>query len=272
MTIRPILREDKNVLKELLTTRKYYVNTKYRRNDKEDELVPRNERTRKYQTAFNLPMDWKWAVHLQPVQFREDERAGVLTHPAWLTAWSGNFDNHPVQRGKWIRTHLLGGSVPDVPIGVDARVPEKEHTTFRDRLQIATQAAECWRCHKKMDPLGLPFERYDHYGRLQRRDAGQPVVTTGEISRTPFSELHQKVSGPTEMLEVLANSEYVEQVFVRHVFRYYMGRNETLGDANTLQEAHKAYRESGGSFRELVVSLLSSDSFLLRQLPTQGEK
>ena len=44
-----------------------------------------------------------------------------------------------------------------------------------------------------------------------------------------------------------------------------MGRNETLGDANTLQEAHKAYRDEKGSFRALVASLLSSDSFLLRQ-------
>ena len=208
---------------------------------------------------------------MQPVEFPADERAGVLTHPAWLAAWSGNFDNHPVQRGKWIRTHLLGGSVPDVPIGVDARVPEKEHTTFRDRLQMATATAECWRCHKKMDPLGFVFERYDHYGRYQRFDARQPVDASGEISRTPFPELHRSVSGPSQMMDFLAKSERVEQVFVRHVFRYFMGRNETLGDANTLQDAHKAYRESDGSFNELVVSLLSSDSFLFRQLPPPSE-
>ncbi len=267
LTIQDILEKDKHILRELLTTRKYYVNAKRGQKDKQDEIILRDSKSRKYQTAYNLPMDWKWGQHLQPVTFREDERAGVLTHPAWLAAWSGNFENHPVQRGKWIRTHLLGGTVPDVPIGVDARVPEKEHTTFRDRLQLATQAAECWRCHRKMDPLGLPFERYDHFGRLQRLDAGQPVETTGEIYRTPFPELHQQVPGPTKMLERLANSEHVEQVFVRHVFRFFLGRNETLGDANTLQKAHKAYRESGGSFRELVVSLLSSDSFLLRQLP-----
>ena len=66
-------------------------------------------------------------------------------------AWSGTFENHPVQRGKWIRTHLLGGSVPDVPIGVDARVPERTHL-FRNRLKEATAAAECQRCHKKWIP------------------------------------------------------------------------------------------------------------------------
>lgn len=265
-TIKDILKRDRQVLAELLTTREFYVNTTFGRKKDADKLIKRNDKTRKYQTAFSLPLDWKWATHLQPVKFRQDERAGVLTHPAWLVAWSGNFDNHPVQRGKWIRTHLLGGSVPDVPIGVDARVPEVAHTTFRERLKIATAGAECWRCHKRMDPLGVPFERYDHYGRVQRTDAGQPVDTTGEISRTPFAELHQTVSGPTEMMEKLAKSERVEQVFVRHIFRYFMGRNETLGDANTLQDAHRAYRDNDGSFNAIVISLLSSDSFLLRQL------
>jgi hypothetical protein len=43
-----------------------------------------------------------------------------------------------------------------------------------------------------------------------------------------------------------------------------MGRNETLGDAKTLQEAHKAYVERDGSMKALVVSLLSSDSFIYR--------
>jgi len=265
MTIKSILKEDRQVLRELLTTRKYFINVQYGRKQQASQLIKRDAKTRKYQTAFNLPLDWKWGVHLQPVSFAVNERAGVLTHPAWLAAWSGNFENHPVQRGKWIRTHLLGGTVPDVPIGVDARVPEKEHTTFRARLKIATEAAECWRCHRKMDPLGLPFEQYDHYGRFQRFDVGQPVNVTGRINRTVFPELHREVSSPTELMDILARSKHVEQVFVRHVFRYFMGRNETLGDANTLQDAHRAYQDSNGSFNELVISLLSSDSFLLRQ-------
>lgn len=271
MTIAPILQDDRNVLARLLTIREFFVNAKHEQErDGPVALVARNTKTRKYQTAFNLPIDWKWGAHLQPISFPEDERAGVLTHPAWLVAWSGNFENHPVQRGKWIRTHLLGGTVPDVPIGVDARVPEMEHTTFRERLRLATAPAECWRCHRKMDPLGLPFERYDHYGRFQRRDAGQPVDTHGMIDRTGVAGLDgTRVEGPTEMMEILARSPHVEQVFVRHAFRYLLGRNETLGDANTLQDAHAAYRESGGSLRELVVSLLSSDSFLYREIPNR---
>ena len=95
---------------------------------------------------------------------------------------------------------------------------------------------------------------------------------TGWIDRTGVKELDGKrVNGPAELMAVLARSEHVEQVFVRHAFRYFMGRNESLGDANTLQDAHVAYRKSGGSFRALVESLLASDSFLMRQLPQQSK-
>ena len=268
LTIRDILKRDENVLAELLTTRDFYVQTKYGSKKEADKFLRsgnREKEDRYYHTAYSLPYDWKWTDQ-QPLRFREDERAGVLTHPAWLVAWSGNFENHPVQRGKWIRTHLLGGTVADVPIGVDARVPEIEHTSFRNRLKEATNAAECWRCHEKMDPLGLVFERYDHYGRYQRIDATQPVDVQGLIDRTGVAELDgRRVSGPAELMEILAASEYVEQVFVRYAFRFFMGRNETVGDANSLQDAHAAYRESNGSFKALVTSLLSSDSFLYRQ-------
>ena len=264
--IRDVLRADEEVLRTLLTTRKYYVNANYKdEKNKGVILVQGDHKAWPYQTSFNLPHDWKWSLANQPVAFPKDERAGVLTHPAWLTAWSGNFENHPVQRGKWIRTHLLGGTVPDVPIGVDALVPEKKHTSFRDRLITATASSKCQRCHRKMDPLGLPFERYDHYGRIQRLDAGQPVDPSGAIARTRFPQIHAEFPSPVAMIERLAASKEVEQVFVRYAFRFFMGRNETLGDANTLQDAHKAYREAKGSFNALITSLLSSDSFLLRQ-------
>jgi hypothetical protein len=42
------------------------------------------------------------------------------------------------------------------------------------------------------------------------------------------------------------------------------GKHKTLGDAKTLQEAHQAYTDNDGSMKALVVSLLSSDSFIYR--------
>ena len=44
-----------------------------------------------------------------------------------------------------------------------------------------------------------------------------------------------------------------------------MGRNETLHDRVVLQDAHKAYKQSGGSIKALLASLLTSDAFLYRK-------
>jgi hypothetical protein len=57
----------------------------------------------------------------------------------------------------------------------------------------------------------------------------------------------------------------VRQSFIRHAFRYFMGRNELLSDSQTLMQADRVYLESGGSFNALLTSLLTSDSFLYRR-------
>lgn len=312
----------------------------------------------------------------EPVVFPKQERAGMLTHPAWLVAHSSNTENDPIRRGKWIREHLLADLVPEVPIGVDAKVPEDPHRTLKQRL-AKVRPEECWRCHRQMNPLGEAFEHYDDFGRYRTRivlgdadaffeaqrkyehdkqrteedlrrwqvlDAegrkakvaeaeaqlaelkkrlkdgknGQaarrrhennlkrwtnertkwlemtdaqwraeiariearlsdltppvpekavPVDATGELRGTGDPTLDGPVTDAIDLVHRLARSERVRQSFVRHAFRFWMGRNETLDDSPTLIAADRAYVESGGSFKALLVSLLSSDSFLYRQSP-----
>ena len=248
-----VLKQDKQVLKTLLTTREYLVYVNSHR-DHGNPLV------------YNLPPDWKPSP--KPHRFPEDQRMGVLTHPAWLVAHSTNFDNDPIRRGHWIRYKLLGGNVPDIPINVDAKLPEEPTWTLRKRMHVTREEA-CYKCHSKMNPLGLPFEIYDHYGRFRFDELDKPVDATSKIVNSGAPGVDGEVNDPFELIERLANSTHCEQVFVRYVFRFFLGRNETLGDAKTLQEAHKAYLQSDGSMEALVLSLLSSDSFLYRAKPKQ---
>ena len=135
--------------------------------------------------------------------------------------------------------------------------------TLRERMHV-TRVEECYKCHSKMNPLGLPFERYDHYGRFRFDELDKPVDTTSRLVNTGVAGIDGEIKTPFELIERLAASAHCEQVFVRYVFRFFLGRNETLGDAKTLQEAHKAYVDSDGSMQALVTSLLSSDSFIYR--------
>ena len=193
----------------------------------------------------------------------EGQRLGILTHPAWLVSHSDAMDNHAILRGRWIQERLIGGGIPDVPITVDAMLPDEPGTTLRSRMRV-TRENYCWTCHKKMDPLGLPFEIFNHAGIYREFELGNPVDATGEIIDSGDPKLDGKVNNAIELIEKLVESERTEQVFVRHAFRFWMGRNETLNDGPVLQEAYKAYKESGGSMNALLVSLLTSDAFLYR--------
>ena len=225
---------------------------------------------------------WDYPVE-QPFQITN--RKGLLTHPAWLIAHSGNFQTDPIRRGRWIREKLLAGHVPDVPITVDAQVPEDPHKTFRQRVEMVTEKAECWKCHQHMNPLGLPFESFDDFGRYRVEESlehvdnvlkkmpsnkadifkTQPIASTGYLKGTGDDELDGEVSDAFELIDRLSRSTRVRQSIIRHAFRFFMGRNEMLSDSKTLIDADKAYVDNGGSFKAVVVSLLTSDSFMYRK-------
>ncbi|MGY8770431.1 MAG: DUF1588 domain-containing protein [Pirellulales bacterium] len=265
-----------------------------------DSVKSRNYR---YIRAYNLDTrSWEWPAE-QPFTSPKDQRAGILTHPAWLVAHSVNDGNHPIHRGIWVYEKLLAGVIADVPPSVDARVPEDPHKTLRQRLDVLRDNA-CWKCHVKINPLGEPFEMYDDFGRFRTKhyfeenkelitrtaehvpgedgkevvraiDRDQlvaegkfttkPVVATGTFDELGIPELSGDFDGAVEMAHAIAKTDRARQSIIRHMFRYFMGRNEMLSDSKTLIDADHAYIESGGSFKVVVVSLLSSDSFLYRR-------
>lgn len=268
--IQHILAEDKNVLYELLTTDKIVVSYWNGSNSKDQIKRARGEKAYSethHLQGYNLD-PFKTAYDSgesgKVLQVPRDQRCGILTQPSWLVAHSGNFDNDPVRRGKWIREKLLAGTVLDIPVTVDAQIPENEHQTLRERFSVVHEA-ECWRCHKKMNPLGMPFESFNHVGRWRASEKGSPVNVFGSIGYSGDPSIEGEVQGVRELMEKLATSDRVRQSFIRHVFRFWMGRNEMLSDSKTLMAMEQTYIESQGSFRELLVCLLTSDSFLYRK-------
>ncbi len=251
----------------------------------------------RYSQIYGLPatpgLDGRYGgddlLDYQPVQpFTLPNHKGILTHPAWLIAHSSNFFTDPIRRGRWIQEKLLAGRVPDVPITVDAKVPEDPHRTFRERVESVTGQSQtaCWKCHQHMNPLGYAFELYDDFGRYRKVESlenpenlltkgngkniidtykTKPVNTEGYLRGTGDANLDGPVENALDMIDRLGRSERVRQSIIRHAFRFYLGRNEMLSDSQTLIAADKAYVESGGSFQAVIVSLLTSDSFMYRK-------
>ena len=248
-----------------------------------------------YIAVYNLPPThrqqrqvWEWPLE-QPFALPADQRAGILTHPAWLAAHSVNDGNDPIRRGRWIQEKLLAGVIQDVPPDVDANVPNDPHKTLRERME-PVRAERCWRCHRKMNPLGEPFEIYDDWGRhrtevyfdqdglivhqrgkqFERRLAEgeispRKVDATGMLLGTGDPAVDGEVTNAIDLMRRLGRSARARQSFIRHLFRFLMGRNEMLSDSQTLINAETAYLKNGGSFQAMLVSLLCSDSFLYRR-------
>lgn len=249
-----------------------------------------------FMPGYNVGKFWNHDLHnwhyetIQPANV--PNRKGMLTHPAWLIAHAFNTETDPVHRGKWVREKLLAGTIPDVPITVDAQIPEDHNKTLRQRLASATENDYCWRCHKQMNPLGNTFELYDDFGRYRRdepleypdklvkkgpqqkgdhlvdtRDIYQtlPVDASGYLRGTGDSALDGPLTDAMDLAERLGKSRRVRQSIIRHAFRYFMGRNETPSDSKTLIDAERAYVDSGGSFDAVIISLLTSDSFIYRK-------
>jgi hypothetical protein len=244
-----------------------------------------------YNVAFfyDIPLtNWDYQT-IQPAKIAN--RKGILTHPIWLIAHAKNTETDPVDRGKWIREKLLAGSIPDVPITVDASIPEDHHKTLRERVAMATENSYCWKCHESMNPLGYAFECYDDFGRFREVEALEypdqlvkknsdepklltdtrdvyktlPVNATGYLSGTDDKTLDGEVKNAVDLAERLSKSSKVRQSIIRYAFRYFLGRNETLSDSKTLIDAEQAYLANGGSFDAVIVSLLTSDSFIYRK-------
>jgi hypothetical protein len=253
----------KDFLKTLLTTRTFVIRNqtqKYWGPSVRSQIRPHPE----YNAQFN-----------QTVTFPAHERAGILSSPAFLSAWSAFDHNLPVQRGKFIREALLCLAVPPLPISQVPPLPKADR--LRDAINTHSALPCAQACHRLMDPLGLPFEQYDHVGLLRGIggahytkccnlqgvvDERGPVDMSGELTGAGTMD-GPITAGVPELMDKLARSPRVEQCFVRQNFRFWLGRAETKHDACVIDAALSAYRKDG-DLVALVSTLLSSPANMLR--------
>lgn len=273
-TVARIVAEDQDVLATLLTSRRFFLASTANTGNYENAVLWTGE---PYNTTQAIADDRaaRW------VTLPATERAGVLTHPAWLAAKGGNFEDDPslVHRGKWVRESLLCDYVPPLSqVRVVAMVgPHAPDKSARARVDEATlQKPECLGCHTLMNPLGYPFEIYNHAGYLRVHDHaadGGWKPPDGRVTLTgmPDPALDGPVTDAVDLSQKLAVSGRAKRCFVRQTFRYFMGRNENRTDACTLAAMEQAYDSNHGSFFSMLEALTTSDTWSTRRAPEAGE-
>ena len=200
------------------------------------------------------------------------DRPGVLGTPAWLTATAHSDQTSPVRRGLVVRERILcqdlgappadAGGVPDVD-------PE---ASTRDRFAQHSDDPACSGCHQYIDPVGFGFEHLDSVGRWRTADGLHPVDAQGDVvgiegigglDSHPFY-------GLGELAPLLADSQAASHCFVEMSWRHATGQDPDT--ARCAIEQLDARFDSDRPIRDLLLTLVATDAFVLRSEPSEARR
>jgi hypothetical protein len=208
------------------------------------------------------------------VQYPSDSgRSGVLGHGSLLMLTSKPGETSPTSRGLFIRNQFLAQEVPPPPPDASTELPdvtEDRPMTNRERLDAHLNRESCAACHRLIDPIGLGFEKFNAIGafeesmslRFGTRAAPRTVELELDTSAYIQGLENSDFSTPKELGHILAESEMFHRSMVKQVFRYAMGRLESDRDRAVIDALVEDFRASDFRFRELIVSLVTSELFL----------
>ncbi|MEM1029080.1 MAG: DUF1592 domain-containing protein [Myxococcota bacterium] len=192
-------------------------------------------------------------------RFLPEQRSGILSRAAVLTAHSHPEQTSPVLRGVFIRRSLLCEHPPPPPPDVDDTAPAVDpDLTTRERFAVHTESPGCAGCHRLIDPLGFGFEHFDPIGRYREKDGPHDVDARGELIGT---DVNGPYDGAVELSEALASSRKVRDCVAQQWFTFATGRAPSEHDVCSLEGVQDRFDASGGDLRDLMLAIVTSDSF-----------
>lgn len=199
------------------------------------------------------------------VELPPTERAGLLTLGAVLTP---PLTPEPIYRGKMLRQRILCDVIaaPDMVPPFVPPDPATSTETRREALARHTAAPYCMGCHRYMNPLGFPFERYDALGRFRLTEGVHEIDSSGELIRvSPGSAPDVAVADAIELAHVLATDRAVRECFVRSLFQYAYGRPPSPADTCEIERLSTGFEATEGDVIELVADMVGSAHFTMRR-------
>jgi hypothetical protein len=195
----------------------------------------------------------------------DSPRRGIFAHGSVLQLTSMSDRTSPVQRGKWVMEVLMGTPPPPPPPNVPAfeaspPAAEGRRLTTRERMERHRTAPVCSSCHRFIDPIGLSLDNFDAVGKWRIRENMQALDTRGQFyDGTP-------VSTPTELSAVLLKRPVpLVRNFMNRLMSYAIGRPTEFYDQPTIREITKAAEADGYKLSSLIMGIVMSDPFLMRQ-------
>jgi Protein of unknown function (DUF1592)/Protein of unknown function (DUF1595)/Protein of unknown function (DUF1588)/Protein of unknown function (DUF1585)/Protein of unknown function (DUF1587) len=187
-------------------------------------------------------------------------RVGFFSQAPFLALWARNNEPDSIHRGVRLNLDTLCAD-PGLPSVVPN--PPAAGATQTNREVITNLTSGCAKvCHGELiNPIGFAFENFDGLGRMRETDNGRPVDTTGVYS---FVEGRIPFSGAPELMEKMASGVQAHQCWAKKMMSYAMERDLVEGDRPLMETLAKTSATSGGSLKQVMVTLAKSDAFRVR--------
>jgi hypothetical protein len=205
------------------------------------------------------------AVPWSEVSLPASQRAGLLTRASYLAGYSHAGATSPPVRGNAIQLRLLCQLPVSPPPGADLSqpmaAPDQGPQTNRMLFETRTSPPTCQVCHASLNGFGFGLENYNAAGHYQTTDDGLPVDASGKIHGT---DVDGPFTGAIALSEALSKSAVVHHCATEELVRYALGRAPVDVELPTVDTLAKAFVESGGDVRALLVGVATSATFRTR--------
>ncbi|MEX0866407.1 MAG: DUF1592 domain-containing protein [Pirellulales bacterium] len=230
-------------------------------------------------------------MRLRPVPIKPENRiGGLLTQGSVLVANSTGSAPHPIYRAVWLREAILGDEVKAPP----AEVPSLSDSTgdsadkavlIKELLALHRTKESCNDCHVRLDPWGIPFERYNAIGRFQAMVPKDGVrvqpfslryfesyaayvkyldsINTVEVQADARVPHGPNVDGMRELKDYLLRyrTDEISENVIRRLLTYGIGRELTYRDLFAVERLVEQAKGNDYKLRDIIIAICQSNTF-----------
>ena len=259
-----------------------------RRNAPLAEVVDADFTVLNERLANHYGIDGVKGMKMRPVSLKPTDRiGGLLTQGSVLLANGTGSAPHTIYRAVWLREAILGDKVNPPPAEVPALVDTAgedaaDAITIKDLLRLHRQKESCNDCHVRLDPWGIPFERYNAVGQYQPLvpAKGKKVPAFNESQHgnlaaylRALKSVHSvpvdaaakvphgpKIDGMTELKEFLLRNRHkdIQTNVVRRLLTYAIGREPGYRDRYEIERLVIETQDKGGGFQDAILAVCKS--------------
>ncbi|MCI0359145.1 MAG: DUF1592 domain-containing protein [Planctomycetaceae bacterium] len=192
----------------------------------------------------------------EKVKLAGTDRAGLLSHPYLLAAFTYTETTSPIHRGVFISRSLLGRVLKPPPVAVSPLAPDlHKDLTTRERVALQTNSKACMSCHAMINPLGFTLEHYDAIGRYRAEELGKPIDAKGQYLTQSGDTV--QFAGVRDLARFLADSNESHAAFVQQLFHYLVKQPIRAYGPHRLDELKTEFKQSEFNVRKLVATMVA---------------